>query len=92
MTRNELKDLIGRHESTTFPQDYGDRMAARGRDWEAVAAAAHADRGALLDLARQLEAALASLQPDFCPLCGDPECPAPILDVLRGDAEEENDR
>lgn len=91
MTRQELKDLIERHTDIQ-------RCADSDPDWWIEQAdhrdmeRAHKDRGALLDLARQLEAALASLQPDFCPLCGDPECPAPMLDVLRGDAEEENDR
>lgn len=90
MTRQDLKDLIERHTDIQRCADSDPHWWHTQTDHR-DAERAHADRGALLDLARQLGAALASLQPDFCPLCGDPECPAPVLDVLRGDAEEESE-
>lgn len=50
------------------------------------AADAYADRADLLDLCRTLARALRRLAEehgiDRCPLCGDPECPSPLLDVL----------
>lgn len=50
---------------------------------------AHADRGALLDLCRRLagviEEQARALGRECCPLCGDPECPAPLLGVLTGE-------
>lgn len=47
---------------------------------------AHEDRGALLDLCRRLakviEEQARELGREVCPLCGDPECPAPLLEAL----------
>ncbi len=77
MTADELRALIERHEQEVPEGIPHARMA-----WHPRHAQAHEDRGALLALARRPEAALREMEPGKCPLCGDPECPAPVLEVL----------
>ncbi len=76
MSADDLQALIDRHTALAAQEhpELGFEDALQ----------AHEDRGALLALARRLEAALREMEPGKCPLCGDPECPAPVLEVLHG--------
>lgn len=71
MTPAELSAIVERH------------AAAEGNSYRSYS---HADRGALLDLCRRLakviEEQASALGREVCPLCGDPECPSPLLEAL----------
>lgn len=72
MTVSELRDILIRQGRSSVRSD--------------ALMQAMEDREALLVLAKRLADALREVAErcalDRCPLCGDPECPAPLLEVL----------
>lgn len=88
LSADDLKAIVERHDEN---QRYRDEAGPMGEAvWHLLppttAERMHADRGVLLDLCRDLAETIERLAREYgidrCPLCGDPECPSPLLSTL----------